>query len=194
MGGILLPDFRLCSRLSDQLLRCFTESDVAFPVQYVSVSAETDTTPGRCEEKECAIQIVKVETVEEESIAEFELPPPPSEEKITSCATEAAGWGEIAEFAGETVDKMSAAAIEGRNSPLASCGNHDDDDADCDADDDRNAGSKIVDGEQDVDSEDSWTVVVNEFQNGDVDEREIARAVEAIGSALFHSDSRALED
>jgi hypothetical protein len=151
--------------------------------------------PTRCDEKECAIQKVKVETVEEESIDGFELPPSPSEEKVTSYATEAAGLGEIAEFAGETtVDKMSEAAIEGRNSPLASCGNHDDDDdADCDADDDRNAGSKIVDGEQHVDSEASWTVVVNEFQNGDADEREIARAVEAIGSALFHSDSRALE-
>jgi hypothetical protein len=190
----LLPDFRLCSRLSDKFLRCFTESDVAFPVQYVSVSAETDTIPGRCDEKECAIQIVKVETVEEESIAEFELPPSPSMEKVTSFSTEAVGLGEIAEFAGETVDKMSEAAIEGRTSPLASCGNHDDDDdADCDGDDDRNAGSKIVDGEQEVDSEASWTVVVNEFQNSNADEREIARAVEAIGSALFHSDSRALE-
>jgi hypothetical protein len=134
-----------------------------------TLSAETVTIPP-CDEEEYVIEAVKVETVEEESIAEFE-PPSPSIEKETSFASEAAGSGEIAEFVGETLDRMSE-AIESLSSQLAD-GNHDDD--------------KIVDGEEDVHSEASWSVVVTEFQDGDTD-REIARAAEAIGSALFNSD------
>jgi hypothetical protein len=148
-----------------------------------ALSAETVAIPP-CDEEEYVIEAVKVETVEEGSIAEFE-PSSPSKEKETSFASEAAGSGEIAEFVGETLDRMSE-AIDSLNSQLA-VGNHDDDSADCDDDDDQKAGSKIVDGEEDANSEASWSVVVTEFQDGDAD-REIARAAEAIGSALFNSD------
>jgi hypothetical protein len=157
------------------------ERDVAFSVQ--CVSEETDAIPHRCyDEEEIVIESVTVETVGEESSAEFE-PSCPSK-KETSLASKAAGSGKVDEFDGATLDRMSKAAIKSLHRQLAN-GTHDDNNADCDDARDQNAGSK------DVDCEASWSFVSSEIQDGeDDDAREMARAVESIGSALFNSDNK----
>jgi hypothetical protein len=94
-------------------------------------------------------------------------------------ASEAAGSGKVAEFDGETLDCQ-----------LANGTHVDDDIADCDDAHDQNFGFKIIDGEKDVDCEASWSFVGSEVQDGEDDDvREMARALESIGSEMFNSDN-----
>jgi hypothetical protein len=105
-------------------------------------------------------------------------------------ASEAAGSGEAAAFDGETLDRMSEAAFKSLYSQLANGNHSDDDSAGCDDAHDQNAGSKIIDGEKDVDCEASWSFVGSDVQHGEDDDvREMARAVVSLGSALFNSDN-----
>ena len=114
-------------------------------------------------------------------------------EKEASFATQAVGSGAVAEFVGETLDRMSE-AIDELNKDVMVKGDlifdgdtaHQDAESEYDSDDD-SSGSKIVDGEEDAASTGSWSVVV-EKEHTIVEDGGLGRAAEAIGSALFQSD------
>ena len=113
-------------------------------------------------------------------------------DKETSFATQAVGSGAVAEFVGETLDRMSE-AIDELNRDVMAKGDLiferdtiQDAESEYDSDDD-SSGSKIVDGEEDAASTGSWSVVV-EKEHASVEDGGLGRAAEAIGSALFQSD------
>lgn len=123
------------------------------------------------------------------------LPVPSTPRKSeSSFAVEAAGCGEVAEGLGETLDKI-ASAIDDVNLELERPTSYDDlsDDEDdvptsnqvCEE-----AGATILDGEitphdeDDTESNRSWQVVCDQISSDEA----LARAAEAIGSALFNSD------
>ena len=114
-------------------------------------------------------------------------------EKESSFATQAVGSGEVAEFVGETLDRMSE-AIDQLNNDLMDKGDlifevdaaQQNTELEDDSDDD-SSGSKIVDGDEDAASTGSWSVVV-EKEHTSVEDGGLGRAAEAIGSALFQSD------
>jgi len=134
-------------------------------------------------EEEVAIMSVDCPCLEEESVGVIEKPSSPKSpkrEKGESFASGASGDLEI--FVGETLDRMGE-AIE----KLQDEDDEDDDDDDEEEDgcevEANNDGAKIVEGEDDDDesaSRGSWSVVD--------EEQRIARATEALGSALFNSD------
>lgn len=98
--------------------------------------------------------------------------------KEASFADEAIGSGDVAAFVGETLDRLSE-AIENLSAEM----------------DDYASGSKIVDGDEDAASTGSWSVVVEKEDAVIVGDEGLARAAEAIGSALFQSDMmRSIED
>lgn len=109
-------------------------------------------------------------------------------EKESSFAMEALGSGEVAEFVGETLDRMSE-AIEDLNKDLM-----DGDDVVIGRDDEASedgydfSGPKIVDGEDDDVSAGSWSVVEEKEEHSIGDDSGLGRAAEAIGSVLFQSD------
>lgn len=133
---------------------------------------------------------VKKTSVEVETVNEGDEIP--AEEsfagKDASFASEAADSGDIATFVGETLDRMGE-AIERLNSEFSKDVEEEDS-----VDDDDDSGAMIVDGEEhdDAVSESSWSVVVEEEQS--VVDEGIARATQAIGSALFNSDMRSSEN
>lgn len=126
---------------------------------------------------------------EAEIVGQFESA---SEAFITSVkesfASEAVGSGEVAEFVGETLDRMSE-AIEDLNRDLMDKGDviFVEDDLSVNGSYDDFSGPKIVDGEDDDVSRGSWSVV-EEKDHSVADDSCLGRAAEAIGSALFQSD------
>lgn len=97
-----------------------------------------------------------------------EAKPSPKKEKTHSFTDDASG--DIAAFVGETLDRM-ADAIEDLNEV---------------------DGTKIVDGEEEDEDELSHTSSGSGWSVVDEEQR-IARSMEALGSALFHSDLRSSE-
>jgi hypothetical protein len=114
-------------------------------------------------------------------------------EKEASFATQAVGSGAVAEFVGETLDRMSEAIDELNRvttvkGDLIFEGGVVEPDAHSDyGSDDDSSGPKIVDGEEDAASTGSWSVVA-EKEHAVNEDGGLGRAAEAIGSALFQSD------
>jgi hypothetical protein len=127
----------------------------------------------------------EVESVNAEAVEVKNLPGNKDERdqdsRDVSFASDAAGSADIATFVGETLDRMGEAIEDLNNFHLA-----------LKKDDVEEDGNKVVDGDDDLVSEGSWSVVAEDEPIGV--EKGLGRAAQAIGSALFNSDMRSSEN
>ena len=139
---------------------------VVEPTEIVVDNDDEDTFSDCKEAHEDILDLTTATTPD--SIEASEVKPSPKKEKTHSFTDDASG--DIAAFVGETLDRM-ADAIEDLNEV---------------------DGTKIVDGEEEDEDELSHTSSGSGWSVVDEEQR-IARSMEALGSALFHSDLRSSE-